>query len=100
VRAEAAARTAQSESELGELCRVQLQQQAKVRKTRSWPRSWANFSPLQLYSHRNAWANLHLLGQLDTFLGRRAWPRTGRPSGRSRRAQEAAPLRHSPEHTR
>ena len=31
---------------------------AKVRKKPSWPRSWANFSLLQLYSHRNAWANL------------------------------------------
>jgi hypothetical protein len=41
---------------------------AKVRKTPSWPRSWANFSLLSLYSHRNAWANLHLLGQRDTLL--------------------------------
>jgi hypothetical protein len=39
-----------------------------ARNTPSWPRSWANFSLLQLYSHRNAWANLHLLGQSDTFL--------------------------------
>jgi hypothetical protein len=39
----------------------------KVRKTPSWPRSWANFSLLSLYSHRNAWANLHLSGQLNTF---------------------------------
>ena len=39
----------------------------QVRKTPSWPRSWANFSLLQLYSHRNAWANLHLLGQPGTF---------------------------------
>jgi hypothetical protein len=31
-------------------------------------RSWANFSLLQLYYHRNAWANLHLLGQSNTFL--------------------------------
>jgi hypothetical protein len=28
-----------------------------VRKTPSWPRSWANFSLLSLYSHWNAWAN-------------------------------------------
>jgi hypothetical protein len=35
---------------------------AQVRKTPSWPRSWANFSRLSLYSHRNAWANLDLLG--------------------------------------
>ena len=41
---------------------------AQVRKTPSWPRSWANFSLLPLYSHRNAWANLHLLGQPNTFL--------------------------------
>jgi hypothetical protein len=41
---------------------------AEVRKTPSWPRSWANFSLLELYSHRNAWANLHLLGQPNTFL--------------------------------
>ena len=40
----------------------------EVRKMPSWPRSWANFSLLQLYSHRNAWANLHLLGQPNTFL--------------------------------
>jgi hypothetical protein len=39
-----------------------------VRKTPSWPRRWANSSRLQLYSRRNAWANLHLLGQLTTFL--------------------------------
>ena len=42
----------------------------QVRKAPSWPRSWANFSPSQLCSHRNAWANLHLLGQPDTFLAR------------------------------
>ena len=35
----------------------------QVRKTPSWPRSWANFGLLELYFHRNAWANLHLLGQ-------------------------------------
>jgi hypothetical protein len=29
---------------------------------------WANCSLLSLYSHRNAWANLHLLGQPDTSL--------------------------------
>jgi hypothetical protein len=37
----------------------------RVRKTPSWPRSWANSSPFSLYSHRNARANSHLLGQLD-----------------------------------
>ena len=40
----------------------------QVRKAPSWPRSWANFSLLQLYYHRNAWANFHLLGQPSTFL--------------------------------
>ena len=40
----------------------------QVRKTPSWPRSWANFSRLSLYSRWNAWANWHLLGQPDTFL--------------------------------
>ena len=29
----------------------------RVRKTPSWPRSWANFSLSQLCSHRNAWAS-------------------------------------------
>jgi hypothetical protein len=43
-----------------------------VRKTSSWPRSWANFSLLQLYSLRKAWANLHLLGQPNSFLARAA----------------------------
>jgi hypothetical protein len=41
---------------------------AQVRKMPSWPRSWANFSLLQLYSRRNAWVNLHLLGQPNTPL--------------------------------
>jgi hypothetical protein len=36
----------------------------QVRKTPSW----ANFSILQLHSQRNAWANLHRLGQRNTFL--------------------------------
>jgi hypothetical protein len=40
----------------------------RLRKTPSRPRSWANFSLSSLYSHRNAWANLHHLGQPDTFL--------------------------------
>jgi hypothetical protein len=49
---------------------------AKVRKTPSWPRSWANFNFLSLYPRRNAWANLHLLGQPNTFLAAaRASPR-------------------------
>ena len=48
----------------------------QVRKMPSWPRSWANSSLLQLYSHRNAWANSHLLGQPNTSpLSRSAWPK-------------------------
>ena len=39
----------------------------QVRKSPSWPRSWANFSLLYLYFHRNAWANLYLLGQPNTL---------------------------------
>jgi hypothetical protein len=35
---------------------------SEVRKTPSWPRNWANFSPLSLYSHRNERANLHFFG--------------------------------------
>ena len=34
----------------------------QVRTMRSWPRSWPNFSLLSLYSHINAWANMHILG--------------------------------------
>jgi hypothetical protein len=45
---------------------------AQVRKTPSWPRSWANFSLLWLYPHRNAWANFHMLGPPDTFLARQS----------------------------
>jgi hypothetical protein len=41
---------------------------SKVRKTPSWPRSWVNFSLFWLYSRRNAWANLDLLGQPNIFL--------------------------------
>ena len=40
----------------------------QVRKTPSWSRCWANFSRLLLYSDRNAWASLDILGQSDTFL--------------------------------
>jgi hypothetical protein len=43
--------------------RGELKAVAEVRKLLlSWPRSWANFSLLQLCSCQNAWANLHLLG--------------------------------------
>jgi hypothetical protein len=48
-----------------------------VRKTPSWPRSWANFSLLSLYSHRNARANLHRLGQPNTFLAQAGWVNDG-----------------------
>jgi hypothetical protein len=44
---------------------------AKVRKTPSRPRSWANTSLLQLCSHlgvRGPASSVHLLGQPDTFL--------------------------------
>jgi alpha-mannosidase len=43
-----------------------------------WPRSWANFSLLWLYSHRNAWANYHILGQPNTFLAARLRVPAGR----------------------
>ena len=39
-----------------------------VRKTPSWPRGW------ELHSHRNAWANLHLLGKPNTFFALRRMP--------------------------
>ena len=41
-----------------------------VRKTPSWPRSWPNFSHLQLHFHRNALANLHILGKPNTPLAK------------------------------
>jgi hypothetical protein len=66
----------------------------KVRKTPSWPRSWANFSLLELYSHWNAPNNMHLLGQPNTFLAQglvqgpacTAWPQgaEGQAKGRSK----------------
>jgi hypothetical protein len=40
----------------------------QVRKTPSWPISWAKFSRLWLYSYWNARANLHLLSQPNTLL--------------------------------
>ena len=42
----------------------------KVRKTPSWPRSWANFSLSYLYSHWVAWANLYFLGPNFIHLSR------------------------------
>ena len=47
---------------------VTLRNFRKVRETPRWPRSWADFSPLWLSSHINAWANLRLLDQPNTFL--------------------------------
>ena len=38
-----------------------------MRKTPSWPRSWANPSLFQLYSHRNARANFYILANLTLF---------------------------------
>ena len=61
----------------------------QVRKTPSWPRSLANFSLLQLYSHGNAWAGLHLLGQPNTFLAS-AVPLDGEGAGRGREGGGAA----------
>ena len=40
----------------------------RVRNTPSWPRSWASSCLLSLCSHRNAWANWHLLGQPNAVL--------------------------------
>jgi hypothetical protein len=37
-------------------------------------RGWASFSLVWLHSHRNAWANLHLLGRPDTALAPVARP--------------------------
>jgi hypothetical protein len=64
-----------------------LERQIQVRKVPSWPRSWANFSLLPLYSHRNAWASLHLLGQPNTFLAPAAGGRR-RGAAREGRALE------------
>ena len=50
-------------------------------RPRSWARSWANSSLLSLCSHRNAWANLHLLGQTDTSLARSIRARAHRELG-------------------
>jgi hypothetical protein len=46
----------------------------KVRKTPSWPRSWANFNFLSLYPRGNTWANLHRLGQPNTLLATKHAP--------------------------
>ena len=57
----------------------------QVRKTPSWPRSWANFNLLPLHSHRNAWDNLRMFWtNLTRFLLQ--W---GRSRGRGHRSHEA-----------
>ena len=43
------------------------QRMLALRKTPSWPRSWANCSLVPLYSHMNAWANLHVWANLTSF---------------------------------
>jgi hypothetical protein len=55
-----------------------------VRTTPSWPRSWTNFSPLSLYPHRNAWANLDLLGQPNTLHATATSSAASRPRCRRR----------------
>ena len=59
----------------------------QVRSTPSWPGSWANRSLVSLYFHRNARANLHLLGQPDTF---HAAAGRGRPRDAAERPPAAA----------
>jgi hypothetical protein len=56
----------------------------KVRKPPGWPRSWANFSLLQLHSHRHAWASLHRLGQPNTFLAQGVLRRLRKEARRAR----------------
>ena len=50
---------------------------AQVSKTPSWLRSWASFSLLQLYSHRNARADSRRLGQPLTPFSLQLAPYTG-----------------------
>jgi hypothetical protein len=57
---------------------------AKKPQVRKMFRSWANFSLLSLYSHRNAWANLHILGQPNTFLALTELHGVRKPSRQSR----------------
>ena len=40
----------------------------KVRKTRSWPRSWAKIQPFKLYSYRNAWPSSCISSEPNIFL--------------------------------
>jgi hypothetical protein len=50
-------------------CKAAMRPSPRVRKTPCRPTSWANTSLLSLYSHRNAWANSHLLRQPNALLG-------------------------------
>jgi hypothetical protein len=71
----------------------------QVRQTPSWPRSWANFSLLWLYSHWNVWANLHIWANLAPFsLGRRGpvGPRGARAALPGRQAARPADRRARP----
>jgi hypothetical protein len=68
----------------------------QVRKPPSWPRSWAGFSLLQLYFHRNAWANLHLLGQPNALLARRPSAPTRSTRSPSRRPTTSPTASASP----
>ena len=53
---------------------------------RAGPNVGASSSLLSLYSHRDAWANLHLLGQPDTFLASAAARGAVRADGPAARA--------------
>ena len=67
----------------------------EVRRTPSWPRSWADFSLLSPYSHRI----LHLLGQPNTFLaggrGRAGRGGAGRDRARAAAGQGPGGLPHA-----
>ena len=52
----------------------------RVRKTPSWPRSWASSSILWLHSHRSAGAISHILDQPNPFLASLAGGRSGAQS--------------------
>ena len=70
-----------------------------MRKTPSWPRSWAIVSLLWLYSHRNSGADLHLLGQPNTFLALDGYYTNMRvPFYKSIRMTAQLPKNHTPFH--
>jgi len=69
----------------------------KVRKTPSWPRSWANVVLLELYSHWYPQTNLHLLGQPNTFLAQglvQGPACTARPQGAEGQAKGRSKAEH------